>query len=120
MATALGQSVLVENRPGASGNIAAAEVQRASDPYRLLVANTSFTINPHLRDPALPDFPTAKELGVKDFVVTVFVGLWGPPKLPANQVAQLNAAMNAALMDVTDRCHQVFFYISLRRHKRNI
>jgi len=225
MATTLGQSVLVENKPGAGGNIAAAEVQRANDPYKLLVANTSFVINPHTystpspiptdftpiglilesqlvlvvnpaapaknlaefvawvkaesakggfnyassgnggnthlameyfreraglpkmsqvpykgsapaiqdlmgnqvpcmmdaaslliphiaagklrpilvtgdtRLPAMPDVPTAKELGIKDFIVTVFVGLWGPPKLPADIVAKANAAMNAALSD---------------------
>ncbi|UST52460.1 tripartite tricarboxylate transporter substrate binding protein (plasmid) [Comamonadaceae bacterium OTU4NAUVB1] len=224
MATALGQPVLVENKPGASGNIAAGEVQRSGSPYRLLVANTSFTINPHTystpspvpteftpiglilesqlvlcvnpqaparnfqefvtwvkaesgkgfsyassgsggnthlameyfrertglpkmsqvpykgsapaiqdvvgnqlpcmmdaasllipfiasgrlrpilvtgsaRLPALPDVPTATELGIKDFVVTVFVGLWGPPKMPADVVAKANAAMNAALAD---------------------
>ncbi|RZL49679.1 MAG: tripartite tricarboxylate transporter substrate binding protein [Variovorax sp.] len=224
MATALGQPVLVENKPGASGNIAAGEVQRSGNPYRLLVANTSFTINPHTystpspipteftpiglilesqlvlcvnpqapaknfpefvtwvkaesgkgfsyassgsggnthlameyfrertglpkmsqvpykgsapaiqdvvgnqlpcmmdaasllipfiasgrlrpilvtgsaRLPALPDVPTATELGIKDFVVTVFVGLWGPPKMPADAVAKANAAMNAALAD---------------------
>ena len=224
MATALGQPVLVENKPGASGNIAAAEVQRSGNPYRLLVANTSFTINPHTysapspvpteftpiglilesqlvlcvnpqapvknfqefvawvkaesskgfsyasagsggnthlameyfrertglpklsqvpykgsapaiqdvvgnqvpcmidaasllipfissgrlrpilvtgsaRLPALPDVPTATELGIKDFVVTVFVGLWGPPKMPADAVAKANAAMNTALAD---------------------
>lgn len=224
MAATLGQPILVENKAGASGNIAAAEVQRMSDPYKLLVANTSFTINPHTysthspvpteftpiglilesqlvlcvnpaapvknlaefvawvkaesikgfsyasagnggnthlameyfrertglpkmsqvpykgsapaiqdvvgnqlpcimdaasllipfitagrlrpilvtgsaRLPALPDVPTATELGIKNFVVTVFVGLWGPPKLPADVVAKANAAMNAALSD---------------------
>lgn len=224
MATALGQSVLVDNKPGAGGNIAGAEVQRANDPYKLLVANTSFTINPHTyptpspvptdftpiglilesqlvlvvnpaapaknlaefvtwvkaesarglsyassgnggnthlameyfreraglpkmtqvpykgsapaiqdlmgnqvpcmmdaaslliphitagklrpilvtgdaRLPALPDVPTAKELGIKDFIVTVFVGLYGPPKMPADVVAKANAAMNMALSD---------------------
>lgn len=224
MATALGQSVLVDNKPGAGGNIAGAEVQRANDPYKLLVANTSFTINPHTyptpspvpteftpiglilesqlvlvvnpaapaknlaefvtwvkaesarglsyassgnggnthlameyfreraglpkmtqvpykgsapaiqdlmgnqvpcmmdaasllvphitagklrpilvtgstRLPALPDVPTAKELGIKDFIVTVFVGLYGPPKMPADIVAKANAAMNTALLD---------------------
>ena len=51
------------------------------------------------RLPALPDVPTATELGIKDFVVTVFVGLWGPPKMPADAVAKANAAMNAALAD---------------------
>ena len=40
------------------------------------------------RLPALPDVPTATELGIKDFVVTVFVGLYGPPKLPADVVAR--------------------------------
>ena len=224
MATAMGQTVVVENKPGAGGNIAATEVQRANDPYKLLVANTSFVINPHTyatpspvptdftpiglilesqlvlvvnpaspaknlaefvawvkaesakgftyassgnggnthlameyfrestglpkmsqvpykgsapaiqdvvgnqvpclmdaasllipfitsgklrpilvtgstRIPALPDVPTATELGIKDFVVTVFVGLWGPPKLPADIVAKTNAALNVALSD---------------------
>lgn len=224
MATALAQPVVIDNKPGAGGNIAAAEVQRANDPYKFLVANTSFTINPHTystpspvpteftpiglilesqlvlvvnpaspaknlagfvawvkaesekgfsyassgnggnthlameyfreraglpkmsqvpyrgsapaiqdvvgnqvpclmdaasllipfissgklrpilvtgstRLPALPDVPTAAELGIKDFVVTVFVGLYGPPKLPADVVTKANAAMNAALGD---------------------
>lgn len=224
MATALGQTVLVDNKPGASGNLAATEVMRANDPYRLLVANTSFTINPHtftspappdpngftpiglilesqlvlcvnpaaparnLREfvawvkaqdqaggfsyatggsggnthlamehfreraglppmnqvpyrgsapaiqdvvgnqvpcimdaasllipfiragklrpivvtgasrlPALPEVPTAAELGLKDFDVTVFVGLYGPARLDAAIVARLNAALNATL-----------------------
>lgn len=226
MRTSLGQSVIVENKAGAGGNLAASEVQRSTaDGYKLLVANTSFTINPHtfptpspdpteftpigtilesvlvlcvsaatpvhnlrefvawsksesagkgfsyassgnggnthlameyLREraglppmthvpykgsapaiqdlignqvpcmidaasllipfiasgklrpilvagksrlPALPDVPTAAELGVKDFVVTVFVGLYGPPKLPAEIVQKANAALNAALTD---------------------
>ena len=224
MSTTLSQAVVIENRAGAGGNIAAAEVQRANDPYKLLVANTSFTINPHTyptaspvpteftpiglilesqlvlvvnsaspaknlaefvawvkaesdrgfnyatsgnggnthlameyfreraglpkmsqvpykgsapaiqdlvgnqvpcimdaasllipfiisgklrpilvtgstRLPALPEVPTAKELGIKDFVVTVFVGLYGPPRMPADAVAKANAAMNAAISD---------------------
>jgi tripartite-type tricarboxylate transporter receptor subunit TctC len=226
MGTSLGQSVIVENKPGASGNIAAVEVQRAApDGYKLLVANTSLTINPftfatpspdpteftpigtilesvlvlcvsasspvknlqefiawvktesagkgfsyassgnggnthlameYLREraglpamnhipykgsapaivdvlanqvpclmdaasllvphitsgklrpifvagqtrlPALPDVPTATEAGLKDFVVTVFVGLYGPPKLPRDVVLKANAALNAALAD---------------------
>jgi len=224
LSTALHQTVLVENKPGASGNLAAAEVMRANDPYKLLVANTSFTINPHTftspappsptdftpvgmilesqlvlcvnpslpvktlaefvawaraqtqdgglsyatggsggnthlamehfrertglpamtqvpykgsapaiqdvvgnqvpcimdaasllipfiqagkvrpvvvtggrRLPALPDVPTATELGVKDFNVTVFVGLYGPPRLDPAIVKQLNAALNGTL-----------------------
>lgn len=221
---ALGQPVLVDNKPGASGNLAAADVFRTSDTHRLLVANTSFTINPHTftsasppnpteftaigmilesqlvlcvnpnapaknlaefatwvkaeaklggfnyatggsggnthlamehfrertglpgmnqvaykgsapaiqdlignqvsaimdaasllipfitsgklrpilvtgatRLPALPDVPTAAELGVKDFVVTVFVGLYGPPRMSPDVVRGLNTALNATI-----------------------
>lgn len=47
---ALGQAVVVENKPGASGNLAAAEVIRATpDGYTFLIAPTSFeTANPFL------------------------------------------------------------------------
>lgn len=226
LAQSLGQPFTVENKPGASGNIAAAEVHRAApDGYRLLVANTSLTINPHTYDspspnpndftpiglilesqlvlcvhpsspardlagfvawarqgaaaggfsyasagsggnthlameylreraglpamtqipyrgsapaiqdlvgnqvpclidaaslllpfiqggkvrpimvtgasrlPALPQVPTAQELGLKGFDVTVFVGLWGPPQLPADIARRTNKALSAALAD---------------------
>lgn len=45
----LGQPVLVDNKPGAGGNIGAQEVARSSDQHTFLVGpDTMFTINPHL------------------------------------------------------------------------
>jgi tripartite-type tricarboxylate transporter receptor subunit TctC len=46
----LGQSVVIDNKPGASGNIAASEVARATpDGHTLFISPTSVeTVNPHL------------------------------------------------------------------------
>ena len=223
LGSSLGQPVIVESRAGASGNLAVVEVLRLNDNHKMLVANTSITINPHtfptpvpspleftpiglilesnlvlcvnpaapaknfeqfrawvqsesraggfnyatadnggithlamehLREraglpamshvaykgsgpaiqdvvgnqvpcvmdgasllipfiasgrlrpilvtsaarlPALPDVPTAAELGLKDFVVSSFVGLWGRPRLDPDIVRRMNTALNAAL-----------------------
>jgi tripartite-type tricarboxylate transporter receptor subunit TctC len=51
--------------------------------------------------PAFPDVPTAVELGLKDFNIISFIGLYGPPKLPADVVKKANTALNAALKDPT-------------------
>jgi tripartite-type tricarboxylate transporter receptor subunit TctC len=51
------------------------------------------------RVPAFPDVPTAAEAGLKDFEVLSFVGLYGPPGLPADVVRKANAALNTALKD---------------------
>jgi tripartite-type tricarboxylate transporter receptor subunit TctC len=53
------------------------------------------------RVPAFPDVPTAGELGLKDFNIISFIGLYGPPKLPADVVKKVSAAMNTALKDPT-------------------
>ena len=51
----LGQAVIVDNKPGASGNLAVSEVVKApADGYTLMVAPISVqTANPHLFKPAL-------------------------------------------------------------------
>jgi tripartite-type tricarboxylate transporter receptor subunit TctC len=51
------------------------------------------------RVPAFADVPTAAELGLRDFNIISFIGLYGPPKLPTDIVKKANAAMNTALKD---------------------
>lgn len=51
------------------------------------------------RVPAFPDVPTASEAGLKNFELISFIGLYGPPGLPADIVKKANAAMNTALND---------------------
>ena len=53
------------------------------------------------RVPAFPDVPTAAEVGLKDFSIQSFIGLFGPPGLPAEVVRKANAALNTALKDPT-------------------
>ena len=47
----------------------------------------------------LPDAPTLREAGLKDFEVVVWHGLYAPKATPAPVLAALNAAMRAALKD---------------------
>jgi len=79
---ALGQPVVVENRPGANGNLAAEIVAKApADGYLLLLAADSLiTINPHLYEKMAID--TLKDLApVASLVSNMFV-LSVNPQLP--------------------------------------
>ncbi len=49
------------------------------------------------RIPSLPDVPTLDELGVKDFEVTAWQGLFVPKGTPADIVTRLSAEMNKAI-----------------------
>jgi tripartite-type tricarboxylate transporter receptor subunit TctC len=46
------------------------------------------------RSPSLPDVPTLAELGVKNVVVDIWYGLFGPADLPSEIVKQLNVEVN--------------------------
>jgi len=90
MGQQLGRTVVVENRPGAGGNLAAEAVARATpDGQTLLMSFTSHAINASL-------YPRLSFDPVKDFTPLTLVStspsvLVAHPSLPANNVAELIA-----------------------------
>jgi tripartite-type tricarboxylate transporter receptor subunit TctC len=49
------------------------------------------------RSALLPDVPTIAESGLPGFEYNLWVGLWGPPNMPADIAAKINKDVNAAL-----------------------
>ena len=89
LSPALGQSVLVENKPGAGGNIGTEMGARsAPDGYTLTIVHQgTMTVNPHLYsrlgyDP-LVDFTPITHLGIGPLLLTV------NPDVPVSTVAEL-------------------------------
>jgi tripartite-type tricarboxylate transporter receptor subunit TctC len=94
LSKSLGRPVLVENRPGAGGNIAALAVAKAApDGYTLLVSFTSHTINATLY-PKLPFDPVADFTAISK-IANVPSLLVGNPKLPAQNLQELIALAKA-------------------------
>src|SRR5437868_9320096 len=91
MSTSLKQPFVVENKPGAGGNIAAELVAKsAADGYTLLFAiDTTFTVNPTIYK-TLPFDPT-KDFAVISVPVTYGQMLAVHASVPANSVADLVA-----------------------------
>jgi tripartite-type tricarboxylate transporter receptor subunit TctC len=91
---ALGGTVLVENRPGAGGNIGMGIVAHAdADGYMLLLTSSALVVNPGLYakipyDP-FKDFAPIAELGTSPNVILV------DPKLGINSIADLIARAKA-------------------------
>jgi len=90
---ALGQSIVVDNRPGASGNIAAEIVSKAqSDGYTLLMSNLTI---------AMPSLFTTLPFNVNRDLAPVSLVAIGPsvlvvhPSLPVNSIKELIAAAKA-------------------------
>jgi tripartite-type tricarboxylate transporter receptor subunit TctC len=90
----LSRPVLVENRPGAGGNLAAEAVAKAApDGSTLLVSFTSHTINATLY-PSLPFDPVADFTPIS-MIATVPSLLVGNPKVPAQDLKALIALAKA-------------------------
>lgn len=90
MATRLKQSVIIDNKGGAGGNIGTQQVARsAPDGYSLLVANNSQAVNPFIYKNAgydlANDFAPVTLLGTSPVIVVVH------KSLPANTLAEFVA-----------------------------
>lgn len=91
LGTSLGEPVVVENRPGANGNLGTGQVARsAADGYTFLVtAQSAYTINPALYsklpfDP-IKDFTPVMQLAVAPYLLVV------NPNFPAKSLDELVA-----------------------------
>jgi tripartite-type tricarboxylate transporter receptor subunit TctC len=90
----LNQSVVVENRAGASGNIGAELVARAApDGYSLVMPITSFPMNPSLFK-KMP-FDTERDFAPVALASVAPLYLVVNPSVPANSVAELIALAKA-------------------------
>jgi tripartite-type tricarboxylate transporter receptor subunit TctC len=86
----LGQNVVVENRTGAAGSIAAAGVARGpADGYSVLVVSSSYSINPSLYA-SLP-FDPLKDLAPVSLLAQAPFLLVVHPSVPARSVKELIA-----------------------------
>lgn len=94
MSEALGQPVVVENKPGASGQIGASEVARsAPDGYTLMLDASSYSVNPSLYS-KLPYEPTKAFTPIA--VLALFPNvLVVTPSYPVHDVKELIAAAKA-------------------------
>ncbi len=95
LAPAIGQPVIIENKPGAGSTIGTSEVSKAApDGYTLAMISTAHVISPHLYksmpyDP-IKDFAPVMKLAEGPYVLVVH------PSLPAKSVAELISLAKAS------------------------
>ena len=82
LAKILGQSVIIENKPGASGNIAADQVAKATDDHTLGVVINGNLTSARLLNPKLPYDP-AKDFTPISLLATAPLVLVAPTSLPS-------------------------------------
>ena len=93
LAKTLGQAVIVENKPGASGNIAADQVAKARDDHTLGVLINGNLTSAKMLYPKLPYDP-AKDFSLISLLTTAPLVLVAPANLPGG--AEFFAAARAA------------------------
>ena len=91
----LGQSVIVDNKPGAGGTIAAAEIARAApDGYNLLVSNTTpISLSPTMLTP--PPYDSIKNFTHVSLVAVVPDVIMVHPSVPVKNMKELVAWIKA-------------------------
>jgi len=90
LAASIGVPVVVENRPGAGGNVAAAVVARAEpDGHTLLVTGSNQAVNPTLLPN--PGFDYERDLAPVSMLVKSKMLLVASPSFPANTIADVIA-----------------------------
>ena len=87
----LGQAVVVDNKPGAGGTIAATEIVRAApDGYNLLMSNTTpISLAPFMLSP--PPYDSIRSFTHVSLVATVPDVVMAHPSVPARSTAELVA-----------------------------
>ncbi len=106
LATALGQTIIVENRPGAGGAIGTASVAKAvPDGLTLIFAasshNVTALLSPHPAYDPIRDFAPVANIGMQSYV------LMTSAELPARSVAELvsNAKANPGKLNYASPGH---------------
>src|SRR2546423_12781049 len=84
----LGQTVIIDNRPGAGGTIGALEAARAApDGYTLLLSNSSpISISPAMQDE--PRYDPVKSFTHVSYIGSGANGFAGPPPGPGEEMAE--------------------------------
>jgi tripartite-type tricarboxylate transporter receptor subunit TctC len=90
----------------ALNDVAGGHVQLLIDPVLALlpIANAKqvkgLAVTTAKRTPLAPDYPTATESGLPGMDHSSWYGVWGPKKLPAELVAELNTMINSAVQEL--------------------
>ncbi len=85
----LGQSVYVDNKPGAAGNVAMGEVARADDQHTLILGHIgTLAVNPFIFDKLPYDDKTFRPISLLSKVPSLYVV---PPELPVKNLKEFIA-----------------------------